>query len=82
MSNVGKPRGGGITGRHEYSGEQSLSFWQRQWKQQIDSQPPKVRRETVARAQLILRTARHKSALHDLAMCYGIDGDGDERIHN
>jgi hypothetical protein len=74
----GKPRQE-QSGKHEYTREQSLSFWQRQWKAQIDAQAPATRRETVERAARLLRESRFRSALHDLAVCYGLTrgGDGD-----
>ena len=81
MAGRGKPRTrDSATGRHDYTFEQSLSFWQKKWKAQIDSQPPKVRQETIERMRRLLAETRYRSALHDLAVCYGPmrDGDGDE----
>jgi hypothetical protein len=76
----GKPREAG-SGKHEYTREQSLMYWQRVWKAQIDAQSPVTRRETIQRASRLLRETRYRSALHDLAVCYGLtrggDGDGD-----
>ena len=64
-------------GQNSFTRESSLSFWQRYWKAQIDAQPDAKRQETIDRARRILRETHHKSALHDLAACYGI-GDGDD----
>jgi hypothetical protein len=77
----GKPREA-ASGKHEYTHEQSLGYWQRQWKALIDAEPPRARQETVERARRLMRATRYRSALHDLAVCYDLkDGDGDgERL--
>ena len=76
---AGKPRTSSSLGRHEYKHEDSLSYWKRQWKAQIDAQAPKTRRETIQRARRLMRETHYRSALHDLAVCYEPkDGDGDE----
>jgi len=62
-------------GQSSFTREQSLSFWQRQWKQQIDAQPAAKRQETVERARRLLATASHHTALHDLAVCYGLEDE-------
>lgn len=62
-------------GQNSYTREQSLSFWQRYWKAQIDAQPEAVRQETIARARLLLSTMSHRSALHDMAVCYGLEDE-------
>lgn len=74
----GKPRQE-QSGKHEYSHEQSLSFWKQYWRAQIEAQPPKVRRETVKRAHRLMSETRYRSALHELAVCYRpVREDGDD----
>lgn len=77
MATRGKPASADRpTAKHDYTFEQSLSFWQRYWKEQIDRQAPKTRQETIDRARRLLHSTRHHSGLHDLAVCYGLPEDG------
>lgn len=68
-------------GQHSFTREQSLSFWQRRWKEAIDGQPETRRQETIERARALLSATTHRSALHDMAVCYGLGGD-DGRIRD
>ena len=77
MARSGKPREA-TSGKHEYTREQSLRYWQQRWKEEFDALPEHKRQERIAHITFLLRTARRGGALWDLAACCGITKDGDD----
>lgn len=79
MAARGKPRTAGASGRHDYSGEQSLDFWRPIWRAEFNALPERKRQEHAAHVRELLRTAGRHSQLRAYAAICGIteDGDGD-----
>jgi hypothetical protein len=78
MAKPGKPRKEGASGRHDYTSDESLTFWQARWRAEFEALPPKKQAEERARIGRLLATAPAGSPLRAYAAACGIgDGDGD-----
>lgn len=73
----GKPKTAG-GGRHDYTNEESLAYWQRRWKAEFDALPEHQRRERVTHIRERLRGAPRRSPLRDLAQACGIEETDDD----
>jgi hypothetical protein len=82
MAKQGKPRLQGASGRHEYTGDESLTFWRARWRAEFEALPPAKQAEQRAHMQRLLAGSRPSAALRSYAAACGIGGDDDGGICN
>jgi hypothetical protein len=82
MAKQGKPRKEGASGRHEYTGDESLAYWRARWRAEFEALPPAKQAEQRAHLQRLLATAPARSPLRSYAAACGIEGNDDGGICN
>lgn len=82
MAKPGKPRKEGASGRHDYTGDESLAFWQQRWRAEFEALPPAKQDEQRAHIRARLASAPAQSPLRSYAAACGIGGDDDGGFRN
>jgi len=83
MASRGKPRTA-VTGRHEYTSEQSLDWVAPQSRAMLDTMPADWRHDTLQRARMLAKERPRSYLAKHFRRLYGEDleqgGDGDECV--
>jgi hypothetical protein len=78
----GRRRKEGASGRHDFTGDESLTFWQARWRAEFEALPPKKQDEQRAHIRSLLVSAPAWSQLHSYAAACGIGDDDGDGIYN